>query len=262
MAEPRAEVTTTVIGLLKHLNLTADEILAVVQGLNMEPAEIISMLSTLTADVTWDTSVTYHAVQDVGAAVASLAAQVAGLAPEVAALQADLDGRLDAMEAQVTAIYDSVVSPGPPTPGPPVGVTLSLANTSDPPGGPMSTDITVDTQNEVLVLAFTDDFSNVTTAPTAADGSAAVLTGTTDTSDVATVGSFALAADGTYQAPITPGGTPGLVNLGATVQDSSGNDIPLPNPAAGGPATFTAEAGTVALQVNPGAPVGDRLSLA
>ncbi len=92
------------------------------------------------------------------------------------------------------------------------------------------TTITVDTANEVLVLGFVDDHNNTTNAPVDSTGAPAVLTGTSDTPTVATVGTFALAADGTYQAPITPAGLPGGVVLGATVQDSTGTDVPLPAP--------------------------------
>jgi hypothetical protein len=117
----------------------------------------------------------------------------------------------------------------------PSSVKLSVARKESP----VPTTITVDTVNEVLIAQFSDDHGNATPAPSAADGSAAVLTATSDTPTAATVGDFA--QNGMqYEAPITPVAL-GSANLGMTVTDSAGNPIALPNPVAGGPQTFNDE---------------------
>ena len=253
---PRPEVET-IIGDLRRINATTEDILDVVKGLGVDDATVVALLQTLTADVTWDTSVTFHKVEDVLAAVQAVAAAEADEEAALAAFQADVDGRLDALAATLAQIL-ALIQPPPPS------TATSVTLTIQPSGGTksMGTTITVDTANEIAVLAFVDDFNNVTSAPTAADGSAAVLNTTSDTPTVVAAAPFTLAADGTYTAPVTPLGVPGGVSIGASVQDSTGADIPLPAPAADGSTTFSAEAGTVALTVTPGAPVGDRLSLA
>ena len=240
----------SIVDQLKAIDADTDDILDVVKALVPDASQIVAMLQTLGTDLAFDESVTYQAVQQVLTAVQ-------GVAAAVAAAQASANGQFAVVNATLATIQAELE--GPPGPGPAASVTLS----TQPSGGTtsMGTTITVDTTNELLVLAFDDDHNNVTTEPNDSTGAPAVLTGTSDTPTVLTVGTFALAADGTYQAPLVPAGLAGSATVGSTVQDSTGADIPLPAPAADGSTTFTAEAGTILITVNPGAPVGDRLSV-
>jgi hypothetical protein len=102
--------------------------------------------------------------------------------------------------------------------------------------------ITVDTTNETVTLQFVDDKGDATDAPA---GSA--ISFQTSDPNVATV---AADPNNQLQGNITPVGV-GTVQVSAVVtgaNDPSGNPLPNPDP--------------VSLNVNPGAPVGERLVLA
>ncbi len=110
---------TSVLDLLKDVDLDADDLLDLVKGLGLQDAQIVALLGTLTADVTWDTSVTYHAVQDVLAAIQDERAALA-------ALQTDVDAQFAVIRATLAQILADIEGPPAPTPGPPVGVTLTV----------------------------------------------------------------------------------------------------------------------------------------
>ena len=217
----RPEVAT-IADQLRQLHVQGEELIQLVKGLGVEDADLVTLINGLSADLTWDSSVLYHLLQEVQGEV-----------------------------AQILAAVTSVPSRH--------ATSVRLSITERPI--PMPTSITVDTTNEVIVLTFQDDHGDVTTAPLAADGSAAVLTGTSDTLTVATVGTFVQAADGTYQAPITPL-VVGTFNASATVTDTTGAPIPLPAPVAGGPQTFNDEIVAAAVSVTAGPAGSVVLSLA
>lgn len=98
--------------------------------------------------------------------------------------------------------------------------------------------ITVDTTNETVTLAFADDKGDTDAA--APDG--AVVTFTSDNPSVATV---ATDSSNSFQGDITPVAE-GTANIGATIADASGNPITEPDgvtPFSVSPVAVTVSAG-------------------
>lgn len=102
--------------------------------------------------------------------------------------------------------------------------------------------ISVDTANETATIEFVDDKGNKTDAPANAS--------VTFTSDNAAVATITTDPANPLQGNISPTGV-GTVMIGATIGGATGPDgtTPLPNP------------DPVALTVNPGAAVGERLTV-
>jgi hypothetical protein len=208
-----------------------------------------------------------HALDEAIQAIAALSALVQAEEESLTAAQATIASQqttIESLTADVAELAGSVTTLTDVIAGQqggdrrPVGVTLSVVPRKDPQ---MATTITVDTTNEIISLAFTDDHGDATTAPNSPDGTAGVLTATSDTPTVATVGAFTLNATGgatggpIYTAPITPVAE-GSFNAGATITDDTGAPIPLPAPVAGGPQTFNDEATPVLVTVTAGAAAG------
>jgi len=108
--------------------------------------------------------------------------------------------------------------------------------------------ITVDTTNETATVEFVDSHGNTTTQP---DNFGSISFTSSDTA-VLTV---AADASNPLQGDLTPTGTPGTgVTISAAALDSAGN----PLLEADGTTPFPT-ATSDAIDVNPGAPVGERL---
>jgi hypothetical protein len=135
---------------------------------------------------------------------------------------------------------DLVTQPPAPPAGKPTSQSIRIGDgMTGPTAAP--TAITVDVQNETVAIATADQFGNPDT-PAGASGSF------TDSAGIVT---FAPDPDGDpLTNKIVPTGVVGTAQITGDTLDSTGVSLGLPAPAA------------VALEVDPGAPVGERLTLA
>lgn len=204
-----------------------------------------------------------HALDEAIKAIEVLAELAAAEEESLAAAQAALISQQDTIASQEDTIasQQALITQLQGGDRRPVSLRLSVAKKEEN----MATQITVDTTNEEVVLTFQDDHGDSTTAPTSPDGSPAVLTATSDTPTVLTVGAFTEnptgASDGgpNYVAPITPVAE-GAANVGATVTDDTGAPIPLPVPTTTA-TNFSDEVVPVTVQVVAGAAAGLTLSV-
>lgn len=229
---PRAVAFTSIAQQLREIQATDDEVLALLVAVGLDDTRIISMLTTLTADVTWDESVTYHAVLTVG--------------DQVAALQADVDARLAAILAAIE---------GPPAPGPPVpqgttavvtigGQPVQVTFTYDPQTRTITmSDVTANDNDTVSVTPALVDVDNEPTAPEAGS-----IAWSVDANATITPSADGSSATATFLVSDPPQPLPATTTVTATVTDATADNV--------APFTLT---GTITW--DPSAPVSGTINL-